>query len=155
MTLMFASVVIGAIPRMGKTFLLRLFLLIAALDPRAELHAFDFKGTGDLGPVCEPVCHRYRAGDDDEDIVYVLESLRELQDGAAAPGEGDPVPAAARAARRSRSPPSWPVTRRLGLHPIVAGVDECQSPVRARGARQGDRSDLHRPGQARSGRWAS
>jgi S-DNA-T family DNA segregation ATPase FtsK/SpoIIIE len=33
--LMFASVVIGSIPRMGKTFLLRLLLLIAALDPRA------------------------------------------------------------------------------------------------------------------------
>ncbi|MEU7129371.1 cell division protein FtsK, partial [Streptomyces lydicus] len=35
-TLMFAAVVVGSIPRMGKTFLMRLFLLIAALDPRAE-----------------------------------------------------------------------------------------------------------------------
>jgi S-DNA-T family DNA segregation ATPase FtsK/SpoIIIE len=32
LTLMFASVIIGSIPRMGKTFLLRLLLLICALD---------------------------------------------------------------------------------------------------------------------------
>ena len=57
---------------------MRLLLLIAALDPRAELHAFDFKGTGDFGAL-EPVCHRYRAGDEDEDIEYVLHSLRELK----------------------------------------------------------------------------
>jgi S-DNA-T family DNA segregation ATPase FtsK/SpoIIIE len=40
-TLMYIAGVIGAIPRMGKTFLLRLLLLIAALDTRAEV----------LGPV--------------------------------------------------------------------------------------------------------
>ena len=49
-TLMFVSVIIGSIPRMGKTFLLRLLALIAALDPRAELHLYDLKGTGDLSP---------------------------------------------------------------------------------------------------------
>ncbi len=48
---MFASVIIGAIPRMGKTFLLRLLLLICALDLRVEIHAYDFKGTGDLKPI--------------------------------------------------------------------------------------------------------
>ncbi|TFE37259.1 cell division protein FtsK, partial [Streptomyces sp. ICN441] len=73
------SVVVGSIPRMGKTFLMRLFLLIAALDPRAEVHAFDFKGTGDFGAL-EPVCHRYRAGEEDDDIEYVLEALRELKE---------------------------------------------------------------------------
>ncbi|WP_151485178.1 cell division protein FtsK [Streptomyces albicerus] len=78
-TLMFASVVIGSIPRMGKTFLLRLFLLIAALDSRSELHAFEFKGTGDFGAL-EPVCHRYRSGEEDEDIEYVLAALRELKE---------------------------------------------------------------------------
>ena len=52
-TLMYIAGVIGAIPRMGKTFLLRLLLLIAALDPRAELHTYDLKGTGDLDPVGE------------------------------------------------------------------------------------------------------
>jgi S-DNA-T family DNA segregation ATPase FtsK/SpoIIIE len=44
LTLMFASMVLGSIPRMGKTFALRLTLLAACLDPRAELHPYDLKG---------------------------------------------------------------------------------------------------------------
>ena len=36
--------VIGAIPRMGKTAPLRLLLLGAALDPRCELHVHNLKG---------------------------------------------------------------------------------------------------------------
>ena len=80
LTLMFASVIIGSIPRMGKTFLLRLLLLlICALDIRVEIHAYDFKGTGDLKPspgwrtgtgpatsrktstICSPTCGRCSA----------------------------------------------------------------------------------------------
>jgi S-DNA-T family DNA segregation ATPase FtsK/SpoIIIE len=124
LTLMFASMIVGSIPRMGKTFSLRLALLIAALDPRAWLLGFDLKGTGDLSPL-EPVAHRYRAGDDDEDIAYGLTSMREV-----------------RTEMRRRTKvirdlprdicPENKVTddlannRRLGLHPIVIGVDECQ-----------------------------
>jgi hypothetical protein len=36
--------VIGSIPRMSKTFSVRLLLLAAALDVLAELHVFDLKG---------------------------------------------------------------------------------------------------------------
>ena len=50
---------------------LRLLLLICALDVRVEIHAYDLKGTGDLSPL-RPVAHRYRAGDEDEDIEYLL-----------------------------------------------------------------------------------
>ncbi|MGY4913945.1 cell division protein FtsK [Streptomyces sp. 900116325] len=125
-TLMFASVVVGSIPRMGKTFLMRLFLLIAALDPRAELYAFDFKGTGDFGAL-EPVAHRYRAGDDDEDILYVLESLRELREELRRRAK------VIRALPRSRCPESKVTSdlandKALKLHPIVAAFDECQVP---------------------------
>ncbi|MBA2945107.1 cell division protein FtsK [Streptomyces himalayensis] len=125
-TLMFASVVVGSIPRMGKTFLMRLFLLIAALDPRSELYAFDFKGTGDFGAL-EPVCHRYRAGDEDEDILYVLESLRELR------AELRRRAKVIKSLPRSRCPeskvtPELANDKSLGLHPIVAGFDECQVP---------------------------
>ncbi|WP_327667196.1 cell division protein FtsK [Streptomyces sp. NBC_00485] len=125
-TLMFASVVVGSIPRMGKTFLMRLFLLIAALDPRAALYAFDFKGTGDFGAL-EPVCHRYRAGDEDEDILYVLESLRELR------AELRRRAKVIKSLPRSRCPeskvtPELANDKSLGLHPIVAGFDECQVP---------------------------
>lgn len=125
-TLMFASVVIGSIPRMGKTFLLRLLLLIAALDPRAELYAFDFKGTGDLRPL-EPVCHRYRAGEDDEDVLYVLHSMRELR---------EELRRRAKVIRNlpshrcpeSKVTPALASDKSLGLHPIVVGFDECQVP---------------------------
>ncbi|MFE2681877.1 cell division protein FtsK [Streptomyces mirabilis] len=125
-TLMFASVVVGSIPRMGKTFLMRLFLLIAALDPRAELYAFDFKGTGDFGAL-EPVCHRYRAGDEDEDILYVLQALRELR------AELRRRAKVIKSLPRSRCPeskvtPELANDKSLGLHPIVAGFDECQVP---------------------------
>ncbi|MFF3300813.1 cell division protein FtsK [Streptomyces sp. NPDC002908] len=125
-TLMFAAVVVGSIPRMGKTFLMRLFLLIAALDPRAELHAFDFKGTGDFGAL-EPVCHRYRAGEENEDIEYVLDALRELKEELRRRAK------VIKSLPRSRCPeskvtPELASDKSLGLHPIVAGFDECQVP---------------------------
>ncbi|GGZ10142.1 cell division protein FtsK [Streptomyces poonensis] len=125
-TLMFASVVVGSIPRMGKTFLMRLLLLIAALDPRAELYAFDFKGTGDFGAL-EPVCHRYRAGEEDDDIEYVVQSLRELKEELRRRAK------VIKSLPRSRCPeskvtPELASDKSLGLHPIVAGFDECQVP---------------------------
>jgi S-DNA-T family DNA segregation ATPase FtsK/SpoIIIE len=112
---------------MGKTFLLRLLLLICALDVRCEIHAYDLKGTGDLSPV-RSVAHRYRAGDDDEDMEYLIADYRAL-----------------RAEMRRRTKvirqmaeehfelcPENKVTselasrKDLGLHPIAVAVDECQ-----------------------------
>ncbi|MFF4972704.1 cell division protein FtsK [Streptomyces sp. NPDC001083] len=124
-TLMYIAAVIGAIPRMGKTFLLRLLLLIAALDPRAELHTYDLKGTGDLDPVGNAVSHRHRAGDEEEDIEYAVRSLRALREELR------------RRAKMIRSLPRdiCPESKvtsaladmtSLGLHPIVVGADECQ-----------------------------
>jgi len=123
-TLMFASIVIGAIPRMGKTFLLRLLMLICALDPRAMLLAFDLKGTGDLGAL-EPVCHRYRAGEEDEDIEYILHALREIK------AELRRRAKVIKALPRSRCPeskvtPALANDKSLGLHPIAISIDECQ-----------------------------
>jgi DNA segregation ATPase FtsK/SpoIIIE, S-DNA-T family len=46
--LMLANVLIGSMPRYGKTFALRVLLLACALDPLAELRLFELKGTGDL-----------------------------------------------------------------------------------------------------------
>ncbi len=123
-TLMFASMVIGSIPRVGKTFALRLLLLAAALDVRAEIHAFDLEGTGDLSAL-EPVAHAYRAGDDTDDIEYALDDMRAL---------------AVELRRRTKViqklprdlcpenkiTPELAGKRSLGLHPIVVGVDECQ-----------------------------
>jgi len=123
-TLMYASIIIGSIPRMGKTFLLRLLLLIAALDPRAELWPFDLKGTGDLSPL-EPVAHRYRAGDDVDDIEYAVAALRELRE------ELRRRTRVVRELPKDVCPESKVTSqlanmRHLRLHPIVIGVDECQ-----------------------------
>ena len=66
---------------------------------------------------CEPVAHRYRAGDDDEDIEYCAgrlprrcaSELRRRDQGHPRPADEHPT-----CARRTRSPPSWPATRRCG-----------------------------------------
>jgi S-DNA-T family DNA segregation ATPase FtsK/SpoIIIE len=124
LTLMFVSVIIGSIPRMGKTFLLRLLALIAALDTRAELHLYDFKGTGDLSPL-EPVAHRYRAGDDDEDLDYAIADFRALREEMRRRTKvirelpRDVCPA-------NKVTPELASNRTLRLHPVFIGVDECQ-----------------------------
>ncbi|MFI2757475.1 cell division protein FtsK [Streptomyces echinatus] len=124
-TLMFIAGVIGAIPRMGKTFLLRLLLLIAALDPRAELHTYDMKGTGDLDPVGEAVSHRHGVGEEEETIQYALNDFRALRE------ELRRRTKVIRSLPRDICPESKVTSaladkRSLGLHPIVIGVDECQ-----------------------------
>ncbi|GAB2915500.1 cell division protein FtsK [Streptomyces mayteni] len=125
LTLMYIAGIIGAIPRMGKTFLLRLLLLIAGLDPRAELHTFDLKGTGDLDPVGDRVSYRHRAGDDEDDIAYILADLREVR------AEMRRRTKVIRNLPRDLCPESKVTSeladkKELGLHPIVIGVDECQ-----------------------------
>lgn len=125
--LMFANMVIGAMPRMGKTFALRVLVLAAALDSSVELRLFELKGTGDLG-MAEQVCHAYASGADDDTLAIAMESLRELhkelerrskaitriakQDPAACP--------------ENRVTPQLARNRKLGLHPVFAAVDECQ-----------------------------
>jgi S-DNA-T family DNA segregation ATPase FtsK/SpoIIIE len=123
-TLMFVSMVIGAIPRMGKTFTLRELLLIAGMDPRAELHCYDLKGTGDLSPLA-PISHRYRAGDEPDDITYALADLRALA------GELRRRAKVIRDLPKDLCPenkvtPELAGKKSLGLHPVVLGVDECQ-----------------------------
>ena len=126
-TLMFASIIIGSLPRMGKTFLLRLLLLICALDVRSELHVFDLKGTGDLSPL-RPVAHRYRAGDDPEDIEYIIGDFRALRTEMRRRtkvirqlGEERPD-----LCPENKITPGLAADKRLGLHPIVIAADECQ-----------------------------
>jgi len=125
-TLMFASLIIGGVPRMGKSYLLRLLLLIAALDVRAELHIYDLKGTGDQS-CFEPVAHRYRAVDDmdPEDMDYVMAGLRGLR------SEMRSRTRKIRAMPRTVVPeakvtPDLASNPKAGLHPIVVAIDETQ-----------------------------
>ena len=74
---MFALMVVGALPRMGKTFFLRLLILAAALDPTVELHLYDLKGGPDFRPL-EPVAHRFRIGDEPDDLAYLKADIRAI-----------------------------------------------------------------------------
>lgn len=125
-TLIFASIIIGSIPRMGKTWLLRLLLLICALDVRVEIHAHDFKGTGDLKPVAQ-VAHRYRAGDEDDDMEYLMADMRamriELRRRAKVIRGLDD-----KRCPENKVTPELAADKRLGLHPIAIAWDECQIP---------------------------
>ena len=73
--LMFASVLIGAMPRMGKTFALRVIALACALDPNARLRVWELKGTGDLAAL-KHVAHEYGSGAERETLEACLDSVR-------------------------------------------------------------------------------
>ncbi|RTL64509.1 MAG: cell division protein FtsK [Pseudonocardiaceae bacterium] len=122
--LMFANVLIGAMPRFGKTFALRVLLLAAALDPNAQLRIFELKGTGDLSPL-EGCCHHYASGADDATVEAAMESLREVYAElntrakriAGLPRELCP---------ENKVTPELAARRELGLFPLVVAIDECQ-----------------------------
>lgn len=75
----YSNGVIGAVPRQGKTFALRELALIAGMDPRTRVYAFDGKGTGDLSPLA-PFAHYVGVGDEPEDIAEQLGIMRGLRD---------------------------------------------------------------------------
>lgn len=123
--LMFTSVAIGAIPRMGKTFALRELLLIAALDHRVQLHTYDLKGTGDLDPL-EPVTHVHGVGDEPEEIDKAVTDLRQLRDELRRRARLIRDLAKQGMAPENKVTPELASKKSLGLQPIVVGVDECQ-----------------------------
>lgn len=125
MPLMFNNVLIGAMPRQGKTAAARVIAAAGALDPTCELWLHELKGTGDFDGL-EPCAHRYMSGIDDDAVRYTAESLSMLREEAKARG-----------ARLKALPPEWvpdkKVTRQvasrrnLRLHPILAVFDEAQN----------------------------
>jgi DNA segregation ATPase FtsK/SpoIIIE, S-DNA-T family len=124
LTLAYTCGVIGAVPRVGKTFALRELLLVGALDPRCVLYTYDLKGTGDLSAL-KLVAHRYGVGDEPEDVDQQLNEMRDLRQ---------------ELRRRVKVIRELPDTecpenkvtselasrRDLKLEPILVGVDECQ-----------------------------
>ncbi|HUY48043.1 MAG TPA: cell division protein FtsK [Streptosporangiaceae bacterium] len=125
--LMFASVLIGAMPRMGKTFALRVIALACALDPDARLRVFELKGTGDLAAL-KHVAHEYGSGAERETLEACLDSVRAYH---------RQLDKRAKTLREiaERSPelvPENKVTaqlcadRKLGLFPDVLIIDEVQ-----------------------------
>lgn len=124
-TLAYTSGVIGAMPRMGKTFVLREILLIAGMDVRTKVLAFDLKGTGDLSPIAL-YAHAYSVGDEPDEIDEQLRIMRWVR---------EEMRRRARVLRglSHEECPENKVTdalanrKDLGLEPIFIGVDECQA----------------------------
>lgn len=74
--LVWSSLLIGAIPRMGKTYAARLPVAAAALDPYVRLLVFDGKGGKDWQPF-EAVAHRYGSGVRQAVVEHLVVVLRE------------------------------------------------------------------------------
>ena len=123
--LMFSNLLIGSIPRQGKTVSMRNVMLFAALDPIVELRIFELKGTGDLGPLAQ-CCHAYGSGADDQTIEDCLASMRQLHD-VELIRRAKVIKSLDRAdCPDSKVTPALAGKRSLGLHPIVFGLDEAQ-----------------------------
>ncbi|MEZ5412059.1 MAG: FtsK/SpoIIIE domain-containing protein [Acidimicrobiales bacterium] len=118
------SIVIGAIPRMGKSFLLRLLCLAAVLDPTVRLVIYNLKGGVDFAAL-KAVAHRYTAGDRPDHMRAMLTDLKGIQREMrrrydlleTLPVDVCPEGKLTRELASKRS---------LGLFPIVAAFDECQ-----------------------------
>ncbi|MBL8929153.1 MAG: hypothetical protein JNL54_03405 [Kineosporiaceae bacterium] len=123
--LMYSNLLVGAIPRQGKSFSVRVVVLGAALDPSVEMHVHELKGTGDFEGV-EDSCHRYTSGPaDPETLAAVMGSIREVHSYLS------PRANAIKALGPVRCPEKK-VTRAigddrtLGLWPVLLVVDEVQ-----------------------------
>lgn len=76
--LVWTSVLIGSLPRVGKSNAMRVLLSGAALDPYTRLIVFDGKGGKDFAAL-EQVCHAFGAGEDDDVAGALVAQLTELQ----------------------------------------------------------------------------
>ncbi|MGP4004013.1 cell division protein FtsK [Streptomyces sp. 8N706] len=123
--LMYANFLVGAMPGRGKTFALRILLLAAAMDPTAELHTFELKGTGDFSAF-EPISHSYGSGPGDdatvEACVDALEYVYGELDRRARVINGLPKDICP----ENKVTPQLAAKKSLGLHPLVMTIDECQ-----------------------------
>lgn len=123
LTFAYASMVIGAVPRMGKTFFLRQALIACSLDPRVKIAALDGKGTGDLGCI-EPIAWFYSRGKRDIErvcafVASLLEELNARTDFINSLPESECPESKVTSELASKYPDQ--------LGPIVVGMDETQS----------------------------
>lgn len=123
--LIFDSILIGAMPRYGKTMALRVLLLGAALDPSVLLYIYELKGTGDLSSPGEQVAHRYASGAGTATLAECMAGLREVY--AELERRADIIRGLPKAVcPENKVTPE--LSRRVGggLAPIVLAIDECQ-----------------------------
>ncbi|WP_322753305.1 FtsK/SpoIIIE domain-containing protein [Frankia sp. Cas3] len=123
--LIFDSVLIGAMPRYGKTMALRVLLLGAALDPHVVLYVYELKGTGDLSSPGEQVAHRYASGANDATLRATMDGLEEVY--AELERRADLIRSLPKAVcPENKITPELAHRPGSGLAPILLSIDECQ-----------------------------
>jgi len=75
--LVWTSLLVGAIPRQGKTFAARLAAAGLILDPHTRLYMADFKAGKDWD-AAQQVAHRFMSGDEPEHVLALADWLIEL-----------------------------------------------------------------------------
>ena len=124
LTLMYANMLIGAMPGAGKTFALKVPILAAGLDPTAHVRVFELKGTGDLD-FTEKFAHHYGSGADQDTKAACLASLREVH--AELERRAKTIAALPKDVRpENKVTPELSAKRSLKLFPLVFAIDECQ-----------------------------
>jgi S-DNA-T family DNA segregation ATPase FtsK/SpoIIIE len=124
-SLMFRNWLVGGQPGSGKTFSLRLAVLAAALDPRAELRIYELKGVGDF-KVLEPVCTEYGNGFDDETKARCAAMFAWLYKECERRSKRIAHYAALGKAPENKVTPELASLKGSGLHPLIVAVDEIQ-----------------------------
>lgn len=124
-SLMFRNWLVGGQPGSGKTFALRLAVLAAALDPRAELRIYELKGVGDF-KVLEPVCAEYGNGFDDETKARCAAMIEWLYKECERRSKRIAHYAALGKAPENKVTPELASLKGSGLHPLIVGIDEIQ-----------------------------
>lgn len=123
--LIYNNVLIGAIPGHGKTVAARDLVLGCALDPTAEIHYHELKGTGD-GRCFEKLAHRYSSGPGDpETLDRTMASIREVHGYLADRAltiAGLPL----EMCKDSKVTRALADKRQLRLHPVLLAIDEVQ-----------------------------
>lgn len=111
---------IGGRPGQGKSAGLRTVMLGAALDPTVELFMFVLGESPDFEPF-RPRLSRYRMGMDDAVAEAALTALSDLLGEMERRGRvlGELPGKPPRVTRKLAS------DKRVGLHPIICGIDEC------------------------------
>jgi S-DNA-T family DNA segregation ATPase FtsK/SpoIIIE len=123
-TLMFASAAVGAQPRMGKTFSVRLLALGAALDVTCELHIYDGKGMGDY-VMFEPVAHWFGSGSREQTLLSLRDDLLAAKDDV--DRRADLLTKLTRAGKckEGKITPELAKVKSYRLHPVFFLLDEC------------------------------
>ncbi|GAA0439398.1 cell division protein FtsK [Actinoplanes capillaceus] len=123
--MMYRNWLFGGQPGSGKTFALRLLLLAASLDPRAEIRGYELKGVGDFA-VLEPVMAEYGNGFDDETLARCFAFIEWLYEEARRRSKRIEHYARMGKAPENKVTPELASLKGSGLHPLIAWFDELQ-----------------------------